>query len=614
MTQFIRTLLFLTIWSSSIYGQVCDGNLGENIFLDGDFGSGTANVPFADPQIAPGYIYQRFPPPDDGYYTLTNNTTFWGSFAQNWDNIRDNSPDPNGYMMVVNASFEPGIFYEKEVNGLCENTLYVFSADVYNLVNEIKPNISFQLDGITQYETGDVPYNRIWNTYGFTFSTGANQTSVTLTLRNNAPGGQGNDLALDNITFRPCGPEAFILPVEIENICEDGSPIDLEATVLGDQYDTPVFQWQQSFDEGLTWSDIPGANDRVYTHTQLSAGYYYYRYLLANDAGNLLNAKCRVISNEKIVYVVPKFYTVTDTICAGLSYALGTENYTSSGIYQDSLLSSIGCDSIVTLDLTVVPDSEISVALDLTDPACFDAADGSITVAAVNQAVPPYLIYVDGVEDPNRGNLTDLPAGDYTYRIVDRYGCQLETTATLFNPELFTLDLGADQTVDLGDALVVNPIYSFPPESVQWGSGTLLDCNADCSTLTLIVTTSQMLTLTAISANGCIATDSIRVTVNPVRKVYFPNAFSPNNDGINETFTIFGNPNNVERVENLKIYDRWGNLLYQQDDFLPNQVQGGWDGTDGSRRVEAGVYTWIATLRFADDQTVVYRGDLTLVR
>jgi hypothetical protein len=54
---------------------------------------------------------------------------------------------------------------------------------------------------------------------------------VSLSLRNNAPGGIGNDLALDNITFRPCGPLAQILPEEIESICEDGMPIDLEATI-----------------------------------------------------------------------------------------------------------------------------------------------------------------------------------------------------------------------------------------------------------------------------------------------------------------------------------------------------------------------------------------------
>ncbi|MCB0547214.1 MAG: hypothetical protein KDD19_06460, partial [Phaeodactylibacter sp.] len=60
-------------------------------------------------------------------------------------------------------------------------------------------------------------------------------------------------------SFRACGPAALILPVEVANICEDGSPIPLNATIQGDQFTDPALQWQQSFDEGATWQDIPGA-------------------------------------------------------------------------------------------------------------------------------------------------------------------------------------------------------------------------------------------------------------------------------------------------------------------------------------------------------------------
>ena len=64
-------LLFLSVQLS---GQVCDGNLGVNIFPDGDFGSGNTNVVSTDPKIAPGYLYQPNPPANDGYYTITNYT------------------------------------------------------------------------------------------------------------------------------------------------------------------------------------------------------------------------------------------------------------------------------------------------------------------------------------------------------------------------------------------------------------------------------------------------------------------------------------------------------------------------------------------------------------
>ena len=111
----------------TVSSQVCSGNLGENIFPDGDFGSGNSNVVSTDPQIAPGYTYQPHPPPNDGFYTITNYTGLWNLFP-GWLRIYDNSPEKFGYMMVVNASDDPGLFYENEITGLCENTLYEFSA------------------------------------------------------------------------------------------------------------------------------------------------------------------------------------------------------------------------------------------------------------------------------------------------------------------------------------------------------------------------------------------------------------------------------------------------------------------------------------------------------
>ena len=68
--------------------STCTGSLGANIFPDGDFGSGVPNIVQVNPNLAPGYIYQLNPPPDDGYYCITNNTTPWGSFgASAWIDI-----------------------------------------------------------------------------------------------------------------------------------------------------------------------------------------------------------------------------------------------------------------------------------------------------------------------------------------------------------------------------------------------------------------------------------------------------------------------------------------------------------------------------------------------
>jgi hypothetical protein len=334
-------ILFLSLPFLS-QAQFCTGTLGDNIFPEGDFGSGSANLLSPDPGIAPGYNYTFNVPPIDGQYVVTNNTANW-SLWPSWLAIGDNSADPNGYMMVVNASFAPGLFYEQTVSGLCENTLYEFSADIINLIktgtfDHIDPDVSFLLDGVVLFSTGNIPKTETWTTYGFTFTTAPGQQSLTLSLQNNAPGGNGNDLAIDNISFRACGPETMVLPAPaITHLCEDTPPIELEALIIGNQYVNPAFQWQQSFDQGVTWIDIPGATGDTYTPPSLVAGVYFFRFLVADGTGNLSAENCRVNSDIKVINVIPTETLLTDTICDGSSLMIGDSIYSSSGMYMDTL-------------------------------------------------------------------------------------------------------------------------------------------------------------------------------------------------------------------------------------------------------------------------------------
>ncbi len=611
-------LPFILLFSfSSLQSQICDGNLGENIFTDGDFGSGNFNIPPADPMIAPGYIYTIVPPPDDGFYTLTNDMASWAE-SFDWVEIQDNSPDPQGYMMIVNASYTPGLFYEKEIDGLCENTLYQFSADVYNLKpvgsNGNMPNISFLLDGVIVYNTGTVPENEQWNTYGFTFTTEPGQTSLVLSLRNNAPGGIGNDIALDNISFRACGPEALILPTEIANICEDGSPIDLEATINGNQYDDPQVQWQQSFDDGATWVDITGATNLVYEHTNLSGGFYYYRYLLANGTLNLMNPKCRVVSNIKIVRVVPKFYTIIDTLCEGLSFSLGDNQYDQSGTYVDSLLTEIGCDSIVTLELTILPDANIQATFEIQNPSCDYLADGSIMLDTILNGTSPYQFFTNDSLSISQGAQSNLGEGEYNYRIIDRFGCSFETSITLTKPLPFVLDMGPNLETELGEPVNISPTANYPIETYVWLPNELaLDCPAPCRTLEFTPSASSSIYLTGKSLKGCTASDSVFVNVLKIRKIYIPNVFSPDEDGFNDYFTIFGAVPNIQEVEQLLIYNRWGELVFEKENFAPNVPEEGWDGTFRGKRLDAGVYAYLAKVRFLDGEVLMYGGDVMVV-
>ena len=609
----------LCLMIGQLNAQICNGSLGENIFLAGDFGAGTENFLQSDPNVAPGYTYTVNPPPQDGLYSISNNTGLWNSLFPTWLEIGDNSNDPNGYMMVVNASFDPGLFYEQTVDGLCENTLYVFSVDIINMIrvgvtDHIRPNVSFLIDNQVSFTSGEIPQDAAWHHYGFTFTTAPGQTTVQLSLQNNAPGGIGNDLALDNITFRPCGPEAFILPESVANICEDGDPITLDATVQGNQYSTPVFQWQISSDEGMTWNHIMGANSNNYRHDDLRSGYYHYRFLLANDPSHLDNARCHVISNAKIVFVQPKSYLVTDTICEGLTYQHANKTYDLTGVYIDSLVSAIGCDSIVTLDLTVISDPNISVEYSVVDLNCHDDNTGSIVIDHVSSAVDPFTLTVDAQILGDALQIDNLPGGSYTLGLVDRYGCQFRDTVLISQPNPFLIDIGNDTTILFGSSIGLGVASNFPINDYIWLSDQVLEC-VNCPMLEFTPFDDQLVKVEVVSQEGCTAIDSIFISIDENRSVYLPNAFSPNGDRRNDYFNVHAPSSILIGIDQMEIYDRWGGVLWSQADILPNVADAGWPGTSGDGSpVVPGIYLYTVDVRFIDGKVVRMGGDVLLLR
>ncbi|MEM6264584.1 MAG: gliding motility-associated C-terminal domain-containing protein [Bacteroidota bacterium] len=617
MNRLPLILFPLFLVPSFVFSQACQGNLGDNIFFQGDFGAGIANVLPNDPGIAPGYIYTNSPPPFDGFYTITNSIGVWNE-TLGWLEIGDNSISAIGYMMVVNASLEPGLFYEQQVSGLCENTQYTFSADIINVqprgMNFILPNVSFLLDGNVVLNTGDIPENEEWITYSFTFPTAPGQTSLTLALQNNAPGGFGNDLALDNISFRPCGPAAVILPGEINLVCEDQPPLELTGSIVGSQYDTPAYQWQQSTDRGNTWTDIPGATSPNFTPPTLPPGDYYYRFLLANDPDNLSNFRCRVNSNEVILRVIPKFVTFQDTLCEGLAYPFGNQSLTSSGSYEETFQNSLGCDSIVTLELTLISNNQLTAAFQGLPPSCEGSADGSIVLDTFSGGTPPFIFFLDGDILESLSLIDNLTSGTYSIGVTDRFGCQFDTVISLQEPPPLEVELGQDQSVELGETVELFPLTGGPIDQFLWQPDGLVACEPNCISASLIPPRDMVLSLTVQNDAGCERSDSIFIEVEPRYRVFFPNGFTPNGDRKNDFFTVIGDVPAASQVEALSIYNRWGRLIWENQNFPLNVETAGWGGTVDGDPAPEGVYVWVARIRFLDDQVDTFTGSLVLFR
>jgi len=139
-----------------------------------------------------------------------------------------------------------------------------------------------------------------------------------------------------------------------------------------------------------------------------------------------------------------------------------------------------------------------------------------------------------------------------------------------------------------------------------------LDCtNCLSQTVQPFLTTTYLVELLA--DNGCVVRDSVRISVENGRRVVIPNAFTPNQDGVNDDFTIFGGPE-VSTIRSFQIFSRWGEKVFFQSDFQPNDGKLGWDGSYKRRPAQNGVYVWWAEIEFIDGEVLIYKGNVTLLK
>jgi hypothetical protein len=284
--------------------------------FNGTFGSGKPRNRGTSANVPPGYTYNIFTNnmPNDYFYGVANNTSANNAYTtlntwakpdpsapthrvfQVWDIIGDHtgaaSPalgnpaadtvaNPNaGYMLVINAAYRIDSAFQQTIKGLCPNTYYEISCWMRNICSKcgcdsngkgasqgagyiptgpgdssgVAPNITFNVDNISYYTTGNILYTGMWVKKGFTVVTGPTQDSFTVKFFNNAPGGGGNDWALDDISVATCTPNLTLLPSPNPMICQ-GNIVDMSTTVTSFFNNYTYYKWQKSTDNGTTWVD-----------------------------------------------------------------------------------------------------------------------------------------------------------------------------------------------------------------------------------------------------------------------------------------------------------------------------------------------------------------------
>ena len=366
------------------YGLCTNATGSNNVTAgNGNFGSGTSQNGTSPGAAVPGYVFGNITAsfPGDGSYSVIKNlspnqltdptvarpnTTSGNRVFGVWDIIgyhtnasnltAGNAPVASGasggYMLVVNSALQLSVANNQTISGLCEETYYEFSAWFRNVCKRcgsdsmargasgtsvpagylplpgndssgVKPNLTFQINGVDYYTSGNIEYAGTWGEWvkkGFVFKTSAGQTSITISIKNNAPGGGGNDWAMDDIALATCLPALDMRPSNAPTYCLNNQvDISVAVSTFFDNYF--YYQWERSTDGGTTWVAAPESPGiQTFTYTNFSGQYrdtvalpsfianssyngYKYRIKVATSLTNLSLGACSVYNSVDIITI-----------------------------------------------------------------------------------------------------------------------------------------------------------------------------------------------------------------------------------------------------------------------------------------------------------------------
>ncbi len=371
--------------------------------------------------------------------------------------------------------------------------------------------------------------------------------------------------------------------------------------------------------------------DTSFVNVDICAGDFYDGVPWFEDAqlaewSNSIQTGCDSLTIFLINIVSPQGVQIAgDTLlCSGGQTTLNAGNYvsyawstgattasitvTTPGTYGVEVRNSFGC--VAESSLTIQLSEPLLTAL-ANSPECADAATGVLQLTA-NGGFPPFHLISEAAFFTDTYTLTNLPAGDYSIEVVDAAGCTASTTAVLTAPPVLEIELPETLTILPGETQVLMPVFSEMPTEIRWSPGSTLSCT-DCPEPTASPDRNTLYRIEAYDANGCRSVDSILIVLDTRRRVFIPNAFSPNGDGYNDFFAIAAGPG-VSALRDFYVFNRWGAVVFKAVEVVPNAPETAWDGFFRGKACDPGSYAYRVSATFTDGQTEVFSGDITLVR
>lgn len=386
------------------------------------------------------------------------------------------------------------------------------------------------------------------------------------------------------------------------------------------------------------------------TVNNLAAGQY--NAVVTDASGCTKTQRVEIIEPDRLILTVDQASSTSSVTCAGSTDGIirvffnsmdninpvGPAPYTwsnnaapatsplasnlSPGAYFVTITDTKGCQDSVSFTITSPPPI-VAVIPQPEEPRCFGESTLIVIESISGGNGTTLLDYTYMIDNNGLFFMPDQPAmvfaGPHIITIEDPAGCTFEQEIFINQPQELQVVFNPDVVVvELGDSTQrLNPLItsSLPIASFAWTPSDYLSSDTVQRPLLLqpVIDTEYSLTITDI--NGCTANGSVLVEVDKARNVYIPNAFTPNGDGPNDEFRVFA-CRGVQTVNFVRIFDRWGNFLFEERSITPECIGGSrlWDGRVKGKPAGQGVYIYMVEVQFLDGVTLLYRGDVTLLR
>ncbi len=353
----------------------------------------------------------------------------------------------------------------------------------------------------------------------------------------------------------------------------------------------PDFQLDDTGDYTLTATDT---NSCTITETVAIAGHEL------PDLEFLIEESCDSVR----VYGIPDTYQY-----AWSTGALGPILITAEGnTYTVTVTDAVGCAVVREVE-TPQPDGP-DVSFEVESPFC--PGDFGVVEIIPAEEDRPMIFSSDGGTTYQLFPVFEkLLPGDYTFAVQDILGCIQLFPVTILTPDTMGVALNTDylqvrpNTPVSLTATTIGNIQTWQWLPAEINSGTALtEFPAQGSVDVRIIVEDD---------RGCKASDGMRLEV-VLGDTYAPTAFSPNGDSINDRFTLYSDNGSGEMIASMRIFNRWGGLVFEGKEMALNAEAQGWDGTVKGKTANPDVFTYFAIVRFGNGVLREMKGEVILIR